>query len=75
MDEAVSAAAVPDQQNEEYSEAEVLTEGSSGAPEDMYLDSSDNLEVNEYQDAEAISHAEVPKYMFLKIMKFQFQDL
>ena len=41
----------------------------------MYLDSSDNLEVNEYQDAEAISHAEVPKYMFLKIMKFQFQDL
>ena len=50
MDESVEASAVPDQHNEEYSEAAVLTEGASGAPEDLDVDANAHLEDTKYQD-------------------------
>ena len=66
MDEAVAAVVIPDQHNEEYSEAEEIPEGASGAPEDLRVDTSVRPEKNKYQDAKAIAHPEVPD-MVLKI--------
>ena len=62
MDESLEYATFPDQLNEEYVEAEVITEGYSGYPEDMDVDASAHTEVPEDMDAYTISHPEVPVY-------------
>ena len=43
MDEVVAADDIPDQQNEEDDEAEVLPELTSGDPEDLVVEASDLL--------------------------------
>ena len=59
MNEAVEAAAVPDQHNEEASEAEVLPEWASGATEDMDVDESSHHSANVGKMDESVEAAAV----------------
>ena len=61
MDKAIEDYAVPDQQNKEYVEAQVLPEKTSNAPEDLDVETSAHPEVNKDHDAESSAHPEGPE--------------
>ena len=61
MGEAVEADSIPDQNNKEDAEAEVLPERDSGAPEYLDLDASAHPKDTKYQDVESSASSEVPE--------------
>ena len=59
MNKAVEDSAIPNQKNEEAVEAEVISEVTSGAPEDLYVDTSYDPYANIGAIDEAIEYDEI----------------